>query len=75
MRTVYKNPKELATFLKDSVDSYLENLISYEKLEERIIKVINSNEDRVYKNGMMSSQLIKVLGDSRTEIINKIANK
>lgn len=73
MRSVYKNPKELATFLKDSVDSYLEDLISYEKLHERVTKVINSNGERVYKNGIMSPQLARVLGDSRIEIINKIA--
>ncbi len=73
MRTVYKNPKELATFLKDSIDSYLENLITYEKLEERVKKIIDSNGERVYKNGIMSPQLAKVLGDSRIEIMNKIA--
>lgn len=73
MRTVYKNPKELATFLKDSIDSYLENLITYEKLEERVKKIIDSNGERVYKNGIISPQLAKVLGDSRIEIIDKIA--
>jgi len=73
MRTVYKNPKELATFLKDSIDSYLENLITYEKLEERVKKIIDSNGERVYKNGIMSPQLAKVLGDSRIEIMDKIA--
>lgn len=73
MRTVYKNPKELATFLKDSIDAYLENLITYEKLEERVKKIIDSNGDRVYKNGIMSPQLAKVLGDSRIEIMDKIA--
>ena len=73
MRTVYKNPKELATFLKDPIDSYLENLITYEKLEERVKKIIDSNGERVYKNGIMSPQLAKVLGDSRIEIMNKIA--
>ncbi|ERK31320.1 MULTISPECIES: TIGR04540 family protein [Clostridium] len=73
MRTVYKNPKELATFLKDSIDSYLENLITYEKLEERVKKIIDSNGERVYKNGIISPQLAKVLGDSRIEIMDKIA--
>lgn len=73
MRTVYKNPKELATFLKDSIDSYLENLITYEKLEERVKKIIDSNGERVYKNGIISPQIAKVLGDSRIEIMDKIA--
>ena len=33
MRAVYRNPKELATKLKDVIDLYLEDLLSYEKLE------------------------------------------
>ena len=31
MRAVYRNPKELATKLKDLIDLYLEDLLSYEK--------------------------------------------
>ncbi|MDU5118473.1 MAG: ribonuclease P, partial [Clostridium botulinum] len=30
MRKVYKNPKELATCLKDLVDLYLDDLMTYE---------------------------------------------
>ena len=36
MRTVYRNPKELATCLKDLVDNYLEFLISYDELKEKV---------------------------------------
>ena len=32
MRAVYRNPKELATKLKDVVDLYQDDLLSYEKL-------------------------------------------
>lgn len=38
MRKVYKNPKELATCLKDLVDLYFEDLMTYEKLEEKFLK-------------------------------------
>ena len=31
MRAVYRNPKELATKLKDLVDLYQDDLLAYEK--------------------------------------------
>lgn len=75
MRTVYRNPKELATCLKDLVDNYLEFLISYDNLEERVKKIVAANGDRVYKDGIFSSKLYPYLGDERVEIINNIVNK
>lgn len=73
MRAVYRNPKELATKMKDLVDSYRDSLISYEKLEETVIAMIKANKDRVYKNGFMPSKLINVLGEERKAIIDEIA--
>ncbi|GAB6170211.1 TIGR04540 family protein [Clostridium carnis] len=73
MRAVYRNPKELATKLKDVVDLYLDDLITYEKLETTVISMIKANDDRVYKNGFMPTKLISVLGEERKEIIDKIA--
>lgn len=73
MRAVYRNPKELATKMKDLVDSYRDSLITYEKLEETVIAMINANEDRVYKNGFMPTKLISVLGEERKAIIDEIA--
>ena len=35
MRKVYKDPKELAMSLKDLVDFYLDNIMTYENLEEK----------------------------------------
>ncbi|MBD7910682.1 MULTISPECIES: TIGR04540 family protein [Clostridium] len=70
MRAVYKNPRELATCLKDLVDLYLDDLMSYEKLTEKILKIVDANE--VYKNGHIESKLLIVLGAEREEIINKI---
>ncbi|MDD7793198.1 TIGR04540 family protein [Clostridium sp. 'White wine YQ'] len=75
MRAVYKNPKELATVIKDSVDAYLEDLVTYDQLEQKLTKVINANGERVYKNGIIALQISNVLGESRTEIVNKIYNK
>lgn len=72
MRAVYRNPKELATCLKDIVDTYEDDLISYEKMEERIIKIVEVNKEAIYKEKNMSVKIANVLGDNRVEIINKI---
>jgi uncharacterized protein (TIGR04540 family) len=72
MRAVYRNPKELATCLKDIVDTYEDDLISYEKMEERIIKIVEANKEAIYKEKNMSVKIANVLGDNRVEIINKI---
>lgn len=75
MRAIYRNPKELATKLKDLVDTYRDGLITYEKLEETVITMIEKNEDRIYKNGFMPAKLISVIGEDRKDIIDKIASK
>jgi uncharacterized protein (TIGR04540 family) len=72
MRAVYRNPKELATCLKDIVDTYNDDLISYEKMEDRIMKIVNANKESIYKEKSMSVKIANVLGDKRVEIINKI---
>lgn len=72
MRAVYKNPKELATCLKDLVDQYLDFIISYEKLKEKIIKIVEANGESVYKGGNMTAKLANFLGEERVKIINEI---
>lgn len=72
MRTLYKNPKELATCLKDLVDLYMEDLMTYEKLEEKIVKIVHANQDRFYKNGIIDIKISNTLGDLRMDILNKI---
>lgn len=72
MRAVYRNPKELATCLKDIVDTYYDDLISYEKMEERIMKIVEANKDSIYKEKSMSIKIANVLGEKRTEVINKV---
>ncbi|NFC04060.1 TIGR04540 family protein [Clostridium botulinum] len=75
MRKVYKNPKELATCLKDLVDLYFEDLMTYEKLEERVSKIVEANKDSIYKNGVINTKLANVLGDLRIDVINKIVKE
>lgn len=77
MRKVYKNPRELATCLKDNVEQYLDGIITYEKLEERINTIIDANLDRVYKNGgSFEVKISNIIGATNMEYINKIrANK
>lgn len=72
MRKVYKDPKELAICLKDLVDFYLDDVMTYEKLKEKISVLINANEDRIYKDGRISLKISNVLGNSRVDILNKI---
>lgn len=73
MRAVYRNPKELATCLKDLVDNYLEDLLSYEELESKVRKIIDANGERVYKDSNLSLKLYPYLGDERVAIIDDIA--
>ncbi len=75
MRAVYKNPKELATCLKDIVDNYDDGLLSYENMEEKIIKIVKANKDEIYKEKNMSVKISNVLGEHREIIINEIVNK
>ncbi|MBY6796771.1 TIGR04540 family protein [Clostridium botulinum] len=72
MRKVYKNPKELATCLKDLVDLYLDDLMTYEKLEEKVSKIVEANQNSIYKNEVINTKLANVLGDLRIDVINKI---
>jgi len=72
MRKIYKDPKKLAMCLKDLIDSYLDDVITYDKLKEKIIILINSNEDRIYNDGNILLKISNILGSSRVDIINKI---
>ena len=72
MRKVYKDPKELGMCLKDLVDFYIDNVMTYEKLEEKVTILIEANEDRVYKGGRISLKISNILGASRVEIVNKV---
>lgn len=60
MRAVYRNPRELATCLKDIVDTYYDDLISYEKMEEKILKIVEANKDAIYKEKSMSTKIANV---------------
>lgn len=75
MRSVYRNPRELATCLKDIVDTYYDDLISYEKMEQKIIKIVGANKDAIYKEKSMSVKIANVLGDKREAIIDEIVEK
>jgi len=75
MRKVYKDPKALATCLKDLVDFYLDDVMTYEKLEEKLSILINANQDRLYKDGNISLKISNIIGSSRVEIIDKVFSK
>lgn len=73
MRAVYKNPMELATCLKDIVDMYDDDLITYEKMQTRVMKIVEANRDSIYKEKNMSVKIANVLGSKRVAIIDEIA--
>ncbi|MBU3154672.1 TIGR04540 family protein [Clostridium estertheticum] len=75
MRKIYKNPKELGTCLKDLVDFYLDDVIEYNKLKEKIIILANANEDKLSKEGSIPIKISNILGDSRVAIIKKILSE
>jgi uncharacterized protein (TIGR04540 family) len=75
MKAVYKDPRELATKLADLVDTYREDLISYEQFEKTVALMIEKNKNKIYKNGFMPSSLISVIGEDRKVIIDEVANK
>ena len=72
MRAVYKNPRELATCLKDIVDTYYDDLITYEKMKYKILKIVEANKDSIYKEKNMSVKIANVLGENRVELIDEI---
>lgn len=72
MRVVYKNPRELATCLKDIVDTYYDDLITYEKMQDKILKIIEANKESVYKEKSMSVKMANILGEHRVELIDEI---
>lgn len=72
MRIIYKNPKELGSCLRDMVDVYRDDLMSYEELSKRIMKVVKANEERVFKNGGIEIKISNILGEERKAIIEDI---
>lgn len=76
MRTLYKNPKELGACLRDMVDVYRDDLMSYEDLSERVMKIVKANEERVFKKGgTIEVKLANILGEEREAIIKDIVKK
>lgn len=75
MRAVYRNPRELATCLKDIVDMYDDDLITYDKMEQRILKIVEANREAIYKEKSMSVKIANVIGKNREAIIDEIVAK
>ncbi|MBU3181341.1 TIGR04540 family protein [Clostridium psychrophilum] len=75
MKKVYKDPKKLAACLRDIVDFYLDDVITYDKLKVRLTILINANEDRIFKDGNVTSKLSALLGETRVAVINKVSSE
>ncbi|MFT5875377.1 MAG: hypothetical protein ACI8WT_004368, partial [Clostridium sp.] len=66
------DPKELAACLKDLVDFYLDGIMPYEKLKEKITILLDANKDRIYKDGKISLKISNIIGISRVDIIDNV---
>lgn len=75
MRKIYKDPKELANCLKDFVDLYLDDIIAYDKLKQKIIILFDANEYRLYKDGNIPIKISNILGNTRVDVINKVLSE
>ena len=71
MRLVYKNPKELGTAVKDLIDEYEDDLITYEKFQDKAKKMAEANEERLFKNGKVEAKIATILGEDRIDVLNK----
>lgn len=71
MRLVYKNPKELGTAVKDLIDEYQDDLITYEKFQDKLKKVSEANKERLFKNGKVESKIAVILGEDRIQVLNE----
>ena len=69
MRAVYRNPKELATAVKDLVDEFQDDLLTEDKFQERLQKIADAIEERFIKNGKVENKIANVLQEERLEII------
>lgn len=75
MRTIYKNPKELGACLRDIVDLYRDDLMTYDKLSDKVIKIVDSNLERFFKNGDVEIKIANILEEDRVAIIKDILEK
>ncbi len=69
MRAVYRNPRELATAIKDLIEEFQDDLISEEKFQVRLNKIAEANEERFIKNGKVENKIANVLGEERLELV------
>lgn len=72
MRTIYKEPKELATCLKDLVELYEDDLMSFDKLKDKITRIVEANEDRYYKEGRVKAKIAQIIGEDNLKVIDSI---
>lgn len=72
MRKTYKNPKELGSALRDIVDLYRDDLMTYEELEKKVKTIAEYNEERLFKNGFIEIKIANILSEERVDIVNDI---
>lgn len=75
LRLYYKNQLELSYALKEYIDSYFKNEIQENAFEKRMIEVVNSNKDKLYRGDEFTKKPKQILGKVRLDLIKKIMIK
>lgn len=72
IRIFYKNQFELGHAIKNYIDEYFNNEIDQEDFESNLIRIINSNKDKFFKENEIANKPRQILGKTRIEVVNKI---
>ncbi|MGL4803489.1 TIGR04540 family protein [Paraclostridium dentum] len=72
IRLFYKNQAELGHALKDYIDEYFENKINQEDFESKILLIIDSNKDKLFKDLEFAKKPKQILGKKRFEVLDKV---
>ena len=77
VRIYYKNQTELSMALRDIVDAYFENQITEVELENKVVKIIEANKNRFYKDDTdeIAYKPAQILGKARQEVLLNILDK
>lgn len=72
IRLFYKNQFELGHAIKSYIDNYFNNEVDQEDFESNLVRIIDSNKDKFFKDMDIAKKPKQILGKTRVEVVNKI---
>ncbi|MGL5381179.1 TIGR04540 family protein [Clostridium sp.] len=72
IRLFYKNQFELGQAIKNYIDEYFNNEVDQEDFESNLVRIIDSNKDKFFKEMDIAKKPKQILGKTRVEVVNKI---